>query len=148
MDTLRAVCSFLRQFFPAVAGTLFYIYLATHSAVNKPHSTEALKYIQAAGLLAAYKVCCAVCTLLCAGHCARCLCCLLFLCCLDFSFSNGHVRDSFGEINKTRTSTSIPCPTYDNVRSLPRKNPGREGFAVLYRVADFIAFGSRCLCRA
>ena len=34
------------------------------------------------------------------------------------------------------------------MRSLPRKNRGRERFAVLYRVAAFVALGGRCLCNA
>ena len=36
---------------------------------------------------------------------------------------------------------------YDTCVALPRKNRGHQRFAVLYRVAAFVAFGCRCLCQ-
>ena len=38
-------------------------------------------------------------------------------------------------------------PRFDTCVALPRKNRGRERFAVLYRVAAFVALGCRCLCQ-
>ena len=60
----------------------------------------------------------------------------------------------FRESKQTRTSTYVH-PMYPEymirmiiyVRSLPRNNLRREIFAVLYRAAIVVAFGSRCLCR-
>ena len=85
--------------------TFFYICVANHSVVSKPHSTEVTEIYAGYGFPGWCKVCCAVCTPLCAGRCAPCLCCSLFFCCRDFAFSNGH--GIFLEINKTRTNTSI-----------------------------------------
>ena len=83
-------------------GTLFSYFLLTfnvlfanHRAVSKPRPTEHAETYAGCGIPRCYKVFCAVCTRLCAGRCARCLCCLLFLCCLDVSFSNRHVPDLF-----------------------------------------------------
>ena len=51
------------------------IFLANHSAVGQPHPTKGAELycccIQAGGILAATEVCCAGCTPLCAGRCAR-----------------------------------------------------------------------------
>ena len=121
-----------------------FTYLANYSAVSKPHPTEGSEIYTGCGNPRCDKVCCAVCTPLCAGRCARRLCCWLFcLVVLTFLSQRPRVFVILEKTNKTRTSTSY-------ARSLPRKNPGRERFAVrvLYRVAVFIAFGSRCPCSA
>ena len=70
--------------------TLFYLSLANHSAVSKPHPTEGAEIYAGCGILGGCKMCCAVCTPLCAGRCAACLCFSLFFCCRDFAFSNIH----------------------------------------------------------
>ena len=70
---------FFCQFFRAGVLTSFnvpsfYIFLANHSAVIKPHPTKGAEIyccIQAGGILAATEVCCEGCTPLCAGRCAR-----------------------------------------------------------------------------
>ena len=55
--------------------------------MSKPHPTEGAEIYTGCGIPRCHKAFSAVCTSLCAGRCARCLCCLLFRCCLDFSFS-------------------------------------------------------------
>ena len=89
MDALLAACPFLCQFFRAGVVTVpsFYIF-ANHSAVSQPHPRKgAGTYccIQAGGILAATEVCCAGCTPLCAGRCARRLFVLLVVPCLLLS---------------------------------------------------------------
>ena len=52
----------------------YYMLLANHSAVIQPHPTKGAGIyccLQAGGILAATQVCCAGCTPLCAGRCAR-----------------------------------------------------------------------------
>ena len=52
----------------------FYIFLANRSTVGQPHPTKGAEIyccLQAGGILAATQVCCAGCTPLCAGRCAR-----------------------------------------------------------------------------
>ena len=95
-DALLVDCSFLCIFYRAGVVTslsfpiCFYICLANHSAVSKPHPTEGAEKYAGCGFPGSCKVCCAVCTPLCAGRCAPCLCCSLFFCCRDFAFSNDH----------------------------------------------------------
>ena len=40
------------------------------------------------------------------------------------------------------------CTAYDTCVACLEKNRGGERLAVLYRVAAFVAFGCRCLCKA
>ena len=72
-----------------------FLHMPNHSAVSKPHPTEGAEIYTGCGCGSprCYEMCCAVCacTSLCAGRCARRLCCWFFFCCLDFSLSNGHV---------------------------------------------------------
>ena len=137
---------FVSVFPSSYHGTFFYICLANQSAVSKPHPTEGAEICTGCGIPHCYKVRRTVYASLCTGRCARYLCCSLFFCCLDVSFPNAHVI--FSEKWTTRTSTSIFYVPPTIVRSSPRKNPGRERLAVLYRVTAFVAFGGRCLCSA
>ena len=93
-------------------GTSTFLYLYLDSVVSKPHPTEGAEKYTGCGIPRCYIVCCAMCTSLCAGCCARCMCCSLFFRFLSFSFSNWSSY-SFGEINKTRTSTSTLCTAHD-----------------------------------
>ena len=78
-DALLAACAFFASFFRAGVVTLFivpsfYIFLANHSAVIQPHPTKGAEFhwgIRAGGILAATEVCCAGCTPLRGGCCAR-----------------------------------------------------------------------------
>ena len=97
-DALLAVCSFLCQFFRGVVVSLhFCTCLDNRSAVVKPHPTEGAEICTGCGNPRCDKGCCAVCTPL-----------VLFvalLCCLGFSFSDGHVI--LEKTSQTRTSTCI-----------------------------------------
>ena len=69
---------FLQFFRAAVVASCyvpsFYIFLGNHSVVIQPHPTKGAEIYcgtRAGGILAATQVCCAGCTLLCAGRCAR-----------------------------------------------------------------------------
>ena len=80
----RSLLIFCQFFQAGVANSFkvpsFYILLANHSAVSQPHPTKGAEIyccIHAGGILAATEVCCAGCTPLCAGRCARCLFVLL-----------------------------------------------------------------------
>ena len=105
--------------------TFFYICVANHSVVSKPHSTEVTEIYAGYGFPGWCKVCCAVCTPLGAGRCAPCMCCSLFLRCRHFAFSSGHdlflrnIQNAYEHIHPPHTT-------------LPRKNLGGERFAVLY----------------
>ena len=78
-DALLAACPFIVSFSEQASFTSFhvqsfYIFLANHSAVDQPHPTKGAEIYcctQAGGILAATEVCCAGCTPLCAGRCAR-----------------------------------------------------------------------------
>ena len=77
-DALLAVCSFLCLFYRAGVATslsfptFFYIGLANHNAVRKPHPTEGAEIYAGCGFPGSCKECGAVCTPLCAGRCTPC----------------------------------------------------------------------------
>ena len=88
-------------------GSLYFIYilcLANPSAESKPHPMEGAEVYAGCEIPGSCKVCCVVCTPLCAGRCAPCMR-SLFVCCRDFAFSKNH--DIF-----LRNKQRIKTPSY------------------------------------
>ena len=130
--------------------------LANLSAVSKPHPMEGAEIdctrYTGCGNHRCYKACCAVCTPLHACRRARHLFVLLLLvvpfCCLDFFFPTARCfwrckHNPYEHILQTKL-----CTAYDTCVARREKKRGRERFAVLCRVAELVAFGCRCLCKA
>ena len=94
-------------------GTFFHLRLANHSAVSKPHPTEGDGLYAGCGIPGCREVYCAVCTPLCGGRCAACLCCSLFFCGRDFAFPNVHDMFLRNKQNRVRAHPSTPCTAYN-----------------------------------
>ena len=90
-----------------------FAYALLTTALNTPYPTEGDGIYAHCGIPGCCEMCFAVCTPLCVGRCAACLCCLLFSFCRDFDFSTVHDMFFRNKQKRVRAHPSTPCTAYN-----------------------------------